>query len=285
MQKSEMLKKLDRINDLPTLPAIAMEVNKMLQDEFVKMEDLECVIEKDQAMVSKILRLSNSAFFGSRFKVKSIREALMLIGFNTVRNAIVSVSVIKAFDSYKSLKNFNLTEFWEHSIAVAITAKELAKQTKLAQPDDAFLAGLLHDIGKTVLIQYFPDVFQAVWERVTDFNEIFSDAEKMLQIAGHSSIGGVLATRWKLQDDIIEAIKNHESPSPKGFYYDLSLVVYMANIIVNAFSKRDTDRRYILAISSDAKEKMHDQLSNLKNWYPSVRSEIKEACQFFLEKE
>lgn len=285
MNRTDMLKKLERINDLPTLPAIAMEVNRLLQDEFVKMEDLEDTIEKDQAMVSKILKLSNSAFFGLRFKVRSIREALMLIGFNTVRNAIVSVSVIKAFEGFKSLKNFDMAEFWEHSISVAITSKELAKQTGLAQPDDAFLAGILHDIGKIVMVQYFPDVFTDIWVRTTDMDELFHEAEERLQVAGHGLIGGILAQKWKLHENIVHSIRYHNKPSQSCSDYDLVLVVHMANMLANAFRKKDVDRRYLLAINNDAMDKMKEQVSTLKSWYPSVRNEIREACQFFMEKD
>lgn len=285
MQKADMLKKLERINDLPTLPAIAMEVNRMLQDEFVKMEDLEGTIEKDQAMTSKILRLSNSAFFGLRFKVRSIREALMLIGFNTVRNAVVSVSVIKAFDGLSSLKEFNMAEFWEHSIAVAITGKELARQSGLAQPDDAFLAGLLHDIGKIVLIQYFPDVFKEIWERMTSLGEIFHEAEARLQTADHGLMGGVLAQKWKIHDSIAGVIRYHSRPSKSCPDYDLVLVVHLANVLANAFRKKDVDRRYLLSANGDAMDKMKSLVSSLSDWYPAVRSEIREASQFFLEKE
>lgn len=284
MHKMEMLNILDSIDDLPTLPEIAMEVNRMLQNELVKIEDLECVIKNDPVISSKILRLSNCAFFGLKFSVRTIHEALMLIGFNTVRNAIVCVSVIKALENFKSLENFNLKDFWEHSISVAITGKELARQTKLAQPDDAFLAGLLHDIGKIVLIKYFPDVFKKIWERTTYMDEMFHEAEDRLQIAGHSLIGGILAQRWNLQQYIVNAIIYHERPDQSCQDYNLILVVHMANMLTNAFKKKEIDRRYLLNIHSDAMEMMKEQLSELKKWYPIIRSEIRIACQFFMKK-
>ena len=98
MEASQIIKKLDQIENLPTLPTIAMEVNKLVQNQDTSIKELSSVIEKDQAIVSKILKLVNSAFFGMSSKVSNIPHAVMLLGFNAIRNAVVSVSVINAFD-------------------------------------------------------------------------------------------------------------------------------------------------------------------------------------------
>ena len=97
MEQENFLENLDRIEDLPTLPAIAMEVNKMLQDFDTTIKDLSDLIEKDQAIVSRILKLVNSSFYGLRSEISNIYHALTLLGFNTVRNAVISVSVVNAF--------------------------------------------------------------------------------------------------------------------------------------------------------------------------------------------
>ncbi len=285
MQKSEMLKKIEKINDLPTLPAIAMEVNRMLQDEDVSIDSICETIEKDQAIVSKLLKLSNSAFFGLRFKVKTVREAAMLLGFSSLRNVVVSVSVFKAFDSATSIANLNIEDFWKHSISVAIIGKELAKQSGIAQPDEAFLAGLLHDIGKIIMIRYFPEEFNNLWKRINDSDELFFQAEKNQQIAGHALIGGMLAQKWKLPESMVHAIRYHENPAISSVDYNLVLVVHLANMIANAFHEEGhTDKRFLAHIHKDAVSRMTAQTSTLNKWYPPVRNEIMEACKFFMER-
>lgn len=284
MLKSEMLKKLERINDLPTLPAIAMEVNRMLQNDDVSIDSLCEVIEKDQAIVAKLLKLSNSAFFGLRFKVKTVREAAMLLGFSSVRNVVVSVSVIKSFCGIKSIEGLNIEDFWKHSISVAIIGKELAKQSELAQPDEAFLGGLLHDIGKIVMIQHFPEEFKDVWERLQVSNELFFQAEEGRQIAGHALIGGILAQKWKLPELMVHAIRYHEKPSVSCSDYNLVLIVHMANMLANALqTDGKVNKKFLANIHKDAIAKMKPQTSNINSWYPSIRAEINEACEFFME--
>ena len=143
MDAKNILKSLDQIEDLPTLPAVAMEVNKMLLDEDITISQLSGAIEKDQAMVSKILKLVNSAFFGLRGKISNISHAVVVLGFNTIRNVVVSISIINAFSIKEGLDGFDIAEFWKHSVAVAVTSKYLAEKAGIHSADNCFVAGLL----------------------------------------------------------------------------------------------------------------------------------------------
>ena len=126
MDKTTFLKKLDRIPDLPTLSIVDLEVNKMLQDVDVSISKLSETIEKDQAMISKILRLVNSAFYGFQSKINSISHAITILGFSTVRNAVVSIAVVDAFSGKEALEDFDISDFWKHSVAVAVTGRHMA---------------------------------------------------------------------------------------------------------------------------------------------------------------
>ncbi|MBE9571600.1 MAG: HDOD domain-containing protein, partial [Proteobacteria bacterium] len=154
MDAQTFFKKLDSIPDIPTLPSIVITVNKMLQDYDTSIKNLSKAIEKDQSMVTKILRLVNSTFYGFRSRIKNIPHAIIVLGFNTIRNAVVSVSVIKTFSEKDICEGVEIEEFWKHSVAVAVTSRYLAEQTRLDSPEDCFVSGLLHDIGKLVLYQY-----------------------------------------------------------------------------------------------------------------------------------
>ncbi len=166
MESQRFFQKLDSINDIPTLPIIVMKVNKMLQDSETSIEKLSKTIETDQAMVTKILRLVNSTFYGFRSQIKNINHAIIVLGFNTVRNATVSVSIIKLFSEKNTYEGFAISDFWKHSIAVAVTSKYLSEKSGLDSPDDCFVAGLLHDIGKVVLSLYFTELFEKVWKSI-----------------------------------------------------------------------------------------------------------------------
>jgi HD-like signal output (HDOD) protein len=112
METKTFLSKLDRIQEIPTLPVVALKVNKLLQDYDTSIKVLSKTIEKDQAMVTKILRLVNSAFYGFRSRIGNIPHAVTILGFNTVRNAVVSISAVEAFSGKGASRYFDIVDFW-----------------------------------------------------------------------------------------------------------------------------------------------------------------------------
>jgi putative nucleotidyltransferase with HDIG domain len=284
VDKQTFLNKLDHMRDIPTLPIVAVTVNKMLQDCDTSIRELSKTIEKDQAIVSKLLRLVNSAFYGFQAKINTTSHAVAVLGFNTVRNAVVSVSIIEAFSRKGSTENFDITHFWKHSIAVAVTGRNLAEDTRLASPDEAFVAGILHDMGKVVLVQYFKDLFSQVWTSIQNNGLTFYEAEKKLLPANHAQIGGHLAKKWHLPASLIEAVTYHHVVTKSAINLELLMLVHVADFIVN-HCKTDSDSKPDFSgIYPDAAKRMAFQLETVSDWFPGVATEIDAACQFFLDK-
>ncbi|MDL1962859.1 MAG: HDOD domain-containing protein [Deltaproteobacteria bacterium] len=282
MDSKTILKKLDLIDDLPTLPFIAMEVNKMLQDYDTSINKLTQTIEKDQAIVPRILKLVNSAFFGFQSKISSISHAVVLLGFNTVRNAVVSISIIDAFSGdKKALEGFDITRFWSHSIAVAVISRHLTEKIRLQPPDDSFTGGLLHDIGKIVLFQHFQDLFKKVWISAKENNLSFYDAEKKEIPITHARIGGYLAKKWQLPESLIDVIRYHHALSKRANDFNLLIVVHVADIIANSFMSDSKSKLDFSLIYPDALHIMKPQLETVSDWFPEVSTKIESACQFF----
>jgi len=196
MDEQQIIKKLDGIKDIPTLPAIVFELNKYLRDSNTSIKTVCDTIEKDQAITLKILKLVNSAFYGFKSKISDLRNAVVLLGYNAVRNAIVSLSVINSFPKNLSLKDFDISQFWKHSLAVAVTSKNIAQLSKKESPDNCFVGGLLHDTGKVILAQYFPDLFETVWSTLQTEHLTFYEAEQKSLPIDHSKIGAHLAAKW-----------------------------------------------------------------------------------------
>ena len=285
MDTQTFLKKLDRIQEIPTLPVVALKVNKMLEDYDTSIKALSNTIEKDQAVVSKILKLVNSAFYGFSSKISSIPHAITILGFNTVRNAVISVSVIDTFSAKDAFEGFNVTEFWKHSIAVAVTSRNIAEKTKLVCPDEVFVAGLLHDVGKVVMAQYFTELFAQVLEQTRENNLSFYQAEKKLLPANHAHIGAHLAKRWQLPGGLIEAIRYHHAVRSTVPKLNLLLTVHVSDFIVNNYCfESETDLDFSMT-SPVARKVMDSTLSTVSSWYPIVATEIDSACEFFLEGE
>ncbi|MBW2037330.1 MAG: HDOD domain-containing protein [Deltaproteobacteria bacterium] len=283
MDAQTFLKQLDRTLEIPTLPVVAIKVNKMLQDCETSVKSLSHTIEKDQAIVSKILKLVNSAFYGFRCRISSIPHAVTILGFNTVRNAAVSVSIMDAFSGNNVAEGFDAADFWKHSVAVAVTSKHLAEKTRLVIPDDCFVAGLLHDLGKVVLAKYFKELFVQVWKATREQGLSFYEAEKKLLPVNHAQIGGYLTRKWQLPASLSDAVKYHHAVRKSVTNLNLLLAVHVADIIVNNY-RVDTENAFALSgIYPEATKIMDSQLKSVSDWFPRVESEIESACQFFLE--
>lgn len=283
MDTKTFFRRLDRISDIPTLPVVATRVNKMLQDYDISINKLSETIEKDQAIVSKILRLVNSAFYGFQSKISSIPHAMVLLGFNTVRNAVISVSIIDALSGGGAIKEFDIKGFWGHSVAVAVTSRRLAEKTRLAVPDEAFVAGLLHDVGKVILVRYFSELFSKVLALIDKEGLSFYEAEKKLLPADHAQIGGHLAQKWQLPISLIETITYHHAIKENSSNLNLLMIVHVANIIANNFEAVSEGAPDFSMVYPEAAKIMAPQLETVTDWYPGVETEIESACEFFLE--
>ena len=283
MEPEEILKKLDSIKDIPTLPTIVFELNELLQDPNTPITDISDIIEKDQAMSLRVLKLVNSAFYGIHKEVNDIGNAIVLLGFNTVRNAIVSLGVINSFSGIKSLEGFDIRDFWKHSLAVAVVSKGLAEKTKIASPDSCFVGGLLHDIGKVILAQYFQDLFEKVWNAAKKENISFYEAEKKEISIDHAIIGAHLATNWELPESFIDVIRWHHDVRNDSESKKMILIIYLSDIIVNSYDA-DPDCNIDLSRMHPAASKfLKKQLGDVDSWFAEIENDIKSSYEFFLE--
>lgn len=283
MEAKTIFKKLDRIDSLPTLPSIAMEVNRMLLDFDTSVNQLSGCIEKDQAMVSKMLKLVNSAFFGMKSRISTIPHAIVILGFNTIRNAVVSISIIDAFCTKEISDDIDIKQFWQHSVAVAVTSKHLAEKTKIHPADDCFVGGLLHDMGKIVLVQHFNDLFQKVWIAAKETGRSFYEAEKRESPVDHAQIGGYLAKKWQLPGGLVDAIRCHHAVETGAADRELLMIIHAADTIANTYVADSQANLELSDIHPDAVKIMGSHLACISDWYPEVASEIESACNFFLE--
>jgi putative nucleotidyltransferase with HDIG domain len=279
--KSDFFLQIDRIRELPTLPAIVLKVNQMLQDLGTTTDQLSRVIETDQAMAVKILKLVNSSFYGFKSTISSINTAVIILGFNTIQHAVVSLSVMKSFARIKNLKRLDIQDFWRHSLAVAVISKYLADHADKTLSSDCFTAGLLHDIGKLILAEYFPEHFEKIWLTTVESATSFVDAENMENAVNHAEIGAYLAEKWLLPQPLVDAIRHHHSPFSSD--HRASAIIGTADLLVN-ICQPDSEGGFTLPPGIlDAPAFLRPQLQTLSGWYPRLQGEIGSACQFFTE--
>lgn len=281
MNRQQMIKKIEALNALPTLPVVAMEVNRMLQDIEAPIERLVEVLERDQAMVVKILRLVNSSFFGFKNRVTSLRHAITLLGYGTVQSAVVTVTVIDCLKLKQAFNGFDIVSFWSHAIGVAVMSRHLAAQTKLCVPEEAFTAGLLHDIGKIILINVFPDIAIDILKTISMGEETFYQAEQHMGIWPHARIGSFLARRWMLPGVFENTIKNHHGPTGANDADPLADLVRVADTLVNIMEGRPGYRLDTDSLTPSTREPMVAVLKDAETWFPYLKTEMASATDFF----
>ncbi len=220
------------VSDLPTLPIIFRELFSRMQDPDAKVSELAEVISRDQALTTKILKLVNSAFYGRPAQVSTISRAVIIMGFQAVRSAALAVSVFERFKGLKSnAAGFTLDEFWRHSIGVSCIAKQLSMVLGRAEPEDAFVAGLLHDVGKLVMLQYFPEDVDDLTRAASEQHLSWRAGEEALFPIGHASIGRALFRAWDFPPSVIEAVACHHTPEAASRHAELTALVHLADFL------------------------------------------------------
>lgn len=277
----ELMRRIDTIQELPTLSTVVVQVLSMLQDINISAEELAAVVEKDQAIVPKLLKLVNSSFFGFTTKVSSVQHAVMLLGYNTVRNAVLSVEVINAMDMKRRVEGFDITRFWRHAIAVAVISRYLDQATGKQYREDVFAAGLIHDIGKLVMAHYFTERFEATWNTMCQQRISFWEAEPKHFPINHAAIGAQLAERWNLPSALKDVVARHHDTQIEGENEHLVLIVHTADALANQYIEEDSPVE-AWHIEDAARELLKIQIESAADWMPDLKEEIGSACEVLI---
>ena len=205
---------LNRVGDLPVLPSALHRLRQALSDEKTSAHDVARVMEQDPSLTAKVLRVANSIYYaGTTGTVTSVKSAVARLGFSEVNRLFTTLAVIRTFDHMGSHLDHN--QFWKHSLTAAITTRVIRRHCGTSDTfseDDAYVAGLLHDIGLVILDQYFPALFVEV--SVAAYRRCISraDAECRILGIGHGEIGGSLLRRWRIRASVAEAVTWHHQP-------------------------------------------------------------------------
>jgi len=226
----ELLKKFTTAK---TLPHIAIKLTKLISDENSTMQDFEKMIKMDPTLVLRILRGANSPYYGLRQKVNSISRAVVVIGINNLRNMIVTEGLKELFKEKNSKNAFSRNHLWLHCAAVSICSQMLMERIFGLNGEDAFLCGILHDIGMIVEDQTTPDLFYKTYNTFLENSKPITEYEKEIIGTDHCEIGYLLAKDWQLPIEVQEGIQRHhkilEHVSPSS----LTGVIQLAEYIVS----------------------------------------------------
>ena len=219
------------VKDIPTLPVIYQQLFQAMQDPDFSVPQVSDLIAQDQALSTKILHLVNSAFYGYSKQIQTISRAVVILGFRAVRSAALAISVFDYFKDEGESSGVNMQDFWVHSIAVATTCKVLAEEAKLPNQEEAFVVGLLHDVGKLIEKRYFANDFEDLCRAAQEQHLSWFGGEQLLFQINHATIGKAVFRAWDFPSTVVDAIHYHHEPEKAGTVPQVAALVHVADYV------------------------------------------------------
>lgn len=268
------------IQDLPSPPAVVMEILNCIDREDIDIGTLAKKVSHDQALTAKTLRLANSASYAKQVKVTTIQQAITFLGFETTRNLITAAAITGCFPEHHCA-GFSFKSFWRHSIATAACAKVLARYLKFNQ-DYAFTAGLLHDIGRLVLVSNFPQEYEKAlaWRAAHDCHLL--DAEHAVLGMDHAQAGLALASSWNFSGTMQLAIVGHHAPDAPGAGF-LSAIIHVADAITHALDLSDQEDDLVPVVSPVAWSALNLSERDYMHVFRETELHFQEVAQVLLD--
>lgn len=221
--------------DLPTIPVVATKVLQLIESEEATAEEMARVVSSDPAVAARVLKISNSSFYGCQRQVQTLSHAIMMLGYNTLKSIVIAASVKQVY------KPYGLTEkmLWEHSFGAGLAARIIANKTRLVNEEEAFLGGLFHDIGKIIMNSMNNQSFRDVMQKCYNEDLSFLEAEQMVYGYTHVEVGGLVIKKWNFPEMLMQAVLKHHnfnfSEDEDPYLIKLSCVVGLSNQFCHKF--------------------------------------------------
>lgn len=276
---------VDRLDELPTLPSIVYELNRVINDPMSSTSDVEKIMGNDASLTTKVLKLANSAYYAIPGGVTSLQRAIAYIGYDTINQLALSASIIKALGP-KSHELFDLPAFWKHALGVAMASEVIAKEVKYKTPSDLFTCGLVHDMGKVALFNVAEDQFLEAVNFAREHKLSLVEAEAELDAPRHTHIGFELATKWRLPYQIQVSIANHHQRDPAGrggLSQEANLlvdIVFLSNLLIHALQFGRSGHQKVLGLPKDVLDRLMIPQDSLKDLIAKIKEKIQNADGF-----
>jgi len=204
-------RRLEGLRDLPAVPLVISQVLKALDNPNMRANTLAKLIERDQTLTSKVLKVANSAFYGFSRRISTIDLAIIIMGLNSIKEIVIGL-VVQRFLSKINKNLLDVNVFWQYSLFCGACSRVLARKMGYKLAGEAFVAGLMHDLGILILLQYFTKEFRQI--SILQEEEKFSliEAEQIVLNCTHAEIGAWLAKKWNLPENLCQAIEHHHTP-------------------------------------------------------------------------
>ncbi|MCP5002630.1 MAG: HDOD domain-containing protein [Planctomycetes bacterium] len=231
MSKISLIKLVTKIKELPPLPQSIPRILEITRNPDSSAQELTKVFENDPTLAASILKLANSAYYRGTKEISSIPNAIVRLGYNTIKSIALAAStqdmLNNSVDAYKLEKGM----LWQHSTACATGAKMIAQRIKYSDSEEAYIAGLLHDIGKIILSSFAEEQYDEILEKTKANDTPYNVVEHEVLGFDHPQIGGKIIEKWGLPPSLVEAVQYHHQPEKSEKYKVLTYIVHLADAI------------------------------------------------------
>jgi len=268
--------KVENIDTLPTIPGALKKLLKVLENQKVSLNEIGSFISSDPVIATKVLKMVNSPIYGFPGRISSVSQAVILLGLNVIKGLLLGVSVFE-------LMQRSMVGLWEHSMGCAIAARVIAKKKGLKEPEEVSIAGLLHDIGKVVLIMQFHEYYEHAMKKAEEDGIIISEAEKNVFAVTHADAGTWMTQKWRFPASLTDVIGYHHKPHLSKFAPVETAIVHVSDILVRARGFGFAGDNMVPVINSVAWESLNMTESDLKDVYKEIDDSIEDAGVLILE--
>jgi HD-like signal output (HDOD) protein len=202
-----------KVSSIATLPEVTTQIIQTVEDPRSSAAKLHKIVSHDPALITRILKVVNSSFYGLPGQIGSVERAIVLLGLNAVKNIAVAASLGELFRGVQICEGFTARDLWTHCVAVAVTSRQLAREMKLPIADEAFLAGMIHDLGILVSLQTWPKELRQACELSRGGGRDFCQAEREVIGVDHPQLGAALAELWKFPRSCQLVASHHHQPA------------------------------------------------------------------------
>jgi len=269
----QIRERVKSIIQLPALPSLAFEVVEMVDNPKTSAQQLGRLISSDQALTAKVLKIANSPFYGFPKKISTIDFAIIVLGFDALKEIIISIALVSSLQK-KADSYFNTKIFWDHAIATGVIARRLARDIGYRVTGEVFVAGLLHDMGISVLNKYFHSDYHRIVDITREMKLPFLEAEESVLGVTHAEIGSWLGERWNLPDHLVESILCHHHPENAKLNKELVAVVHCADVFANRLAAEKPNFDADLDFNSEALSILHLNDENVLQEYLYQYSDV-----------
>ncbi|HUV30201.1 MAG TPA: HDOD domain-containing protein [Acidobacteriota bacterium] len=274
---------ISNIRNLPTPPIVFHQIQKVINDPHVSAAQIAGILSEDPAMSVKVLKLTNSAFYGLTREVESVKQAVVVVGMEAIKNLILSASVLDMFKGDEFDQEYQ-EKFWRHSLAVGFCARLLARKVRsraVIDPDAGFSAGLLHDVGKNILCCFLRKEYEIFSEaRAKDRESPTHEIEEQVLGYNHAQLGAVLAEQWKLPERLMQAIGYHHHPQLSENDDALAFYVHVANHLAKVTFYENEDRYLIGHLGAGVLDYLQIEEADMQAHCEALREEYLKAETF-----